>query len=116
MHAGRQPPDGTHGSNLPLPNDRLLVELGLHGRLARAFQLRPVSDAFGVRGSQTVFTALVGTIATCSGLILWREWRNDLKAESEYGEWTNRQLFYAIVFAISFFVGFISLAGWYFSA
>jgi hypothetical protein len=45
----------------------------------------PVGDAFGVRASQTVFTALVGTIATCSGLILWREWRNDPKAESQYG-------------------------------
>ncbi len=75
-----------------------------------------VGDAFGVRGSQTVFTALIATIATSSGLILWREWRNDPAEESEYGEWTNKQLFYAIVFAISFFVGFISLASWYFSA
>ncbi len=75
-----------------------------------------VGDAVGVRGSQTVFTALIATIATCSGLILWREWRDDPAEESEYGEWTNKQLFYAIVFAISFFVGFITLASWYFSA
>ena len=116
MHAGRQPPVGTHGSNLPLPNDRLLVELGLHGAWLALSNSGLVGEAFGVRGSQPVSTALVGTIATCSGLILWRERRNDPKAESEHGEWTNRQLFYAIVFAISFFVGFISLAGWYFSA
>jgi hypothetical protein len=76
----------------------------------------PVGDAFGVRGSQTVFTVLITTIATCSGLILWREWRDDPAGESEYGEWTNKQLFYAIVFAISFFVASNALAGWYFAA
>jgi hypothetical protein len=75
-----------------------------------------VGERFGVRGSQTVFTVLIATIAACSGLILWREWRDDPAEESEYGEWTNKQLFYAIVFAISFFVAFITLAGWYFAA
>jgi hypothetical protein len=28
-------------------------------------------------------------------------------ADTERGEWTGRQLFYAIVFTITFFVGFI---------
>lgn len=75
-----------------------------------------LGDAFGLRGTQTVFTALTAAVAASSGLILWREWHEDPAQHSEYGEWTNRQLFYAIVFAISFFVGFLSLAGWYFSA
>lgn len=75
-----------------------------------------LGDAFSIGNSQTVFTLLTVTIATCSGLILWCEWRNDPADQSEYGEWTNKQLFYAIVFAISFFVGFISLVSWYFSA
>lgn len=75
-----------------------------------------VANAFGVRDSQTVFTVPVTTIAACSGLILWRAWREDPAEESEYGEWTNEQLFYAIVFAITLFVAFLALPGWYFVA
>lgn len=66
--------------------------------------------------SPTIFAALTMTVAACSGLLLWREWRDNPVEDSEYGEWTNMQLLYAIAFAISFFVGFLSLANWYFSA
>lgn len=104
-----------HGSDLPLSNDNLLAERRGHAHLAFALQHKP-RGRIQHRHSQTVFTFLTVTIATCSGLILWCEWRNDPADQSEYGEWTNKQLFYAIVFAISFFVGFISLVSWYFSA
>lgn len=76
----------------------------------------PVRDAVGLGGSRLIFTALISTIAACSGLLLWREWRDDPAEHSEYGEWTNKQLLYAIVFAISFFVAFLALASLYFSA
>ena len=74
----------------------------------------PLGDAVG--GSRLIFSALISTIAACSGLLLWREWRDDPAEPCEYGEWTNKQLFYAIVFATSFFVAFLGLAGLYFSA
>jgi hypothetical protein len=74
-----------------------------------------VADLFGNAGASFVYTLLLGTMALCSGTILWYEWRNNPVEESEYGEWTNRQLFHAIVFCITFFVGFISFANWLFS-
>jgi len=37
------------------------------------------------------------------------EFRLNPIADTERGEWTGRQLFYAIVFTITFFVGFIFL-------
>ena len=70
----------------------------------------------GPRASETVFTALMVTVALTSGLILRREWQENPVGESERGEWTNTQLFFSIIFATSFFVAFLSLAGWFFSA
>ena len=66
----------------------------------------------GPRASQTIFTILVSAVALSSGLILRREWRENPAQESEYGEWTTRQLFFSIVFAISFFVAFLACVGW----
>jgi hypothetical protein len=35
--------------------------------------------------------------------------------ESEGGEWTNKMLFYILVFCITFFVAFLYLPGLYFA-
>lgn len=74
-----------------------------------------VAELFGAVGASVVYTLLHGIMALCSGLIVWHEWRNNPIEESEYGEWTGRQLFYAIVFVITFFIGFISFVNWFFS-
>ena len=46
-------------------------------------------------------------VVVCSSLIALYEFRLNPLPETERGEWTGRQLFYALVFTISFFVGFI---------
>jgi hypothetical protein len=73
-----------------------------------------VARVFGDAGASFVYTVLLGAMALCSGGILWHEWRNNPIEHSEYGEWTGRQLFFAIVFAITFFIAFISFANWFF--
>jgi hypothetical protein len=42
-----------------------------------------------------------------SGLLALYEFRLNPLPQTERGEWTGRQLFYALVFTISFFVAFI---------
>ncbi len=51
-------------------------------------------------------------IVVCSGAITSYEFGRNPIADTERGEWTNRQLFYALVFTISFFLGgyFIAVA------
>jgi hypothetical protein len=46
-------------------------------------------------------------VVVCSGLIALYEFRLNPLPETERGEWTGRQLLYALVFTISFFVAFI---------
>jgi hypothetical protein len=43
----------------------------------------------------------------CSGVLALYEFRLNPLAQTERGEWTGRQLFYALVFTICFFVAFI---------
>jgi hypothetical protein len=50
---------------------------------------------------------LMALLVVCSGVLALYEFRLNPMAQSERGEWTGRQLFYALVFAISFFVAFI---------
>lgn len=42
-----------------------------------------------------------------SGGIAWTEFNKNPLADSERGEWTNKMLFYALVFTITFFVAFL---------
>ena len=42
-----------------------------------------------------------------SGAIAWVEFRSNPKEDAERGEWTNKMLFYGLVFAITFFVAFL---------
>ncbi len=70
------------------------------------------SGLFGDRGSRVVNAALLVAIVICSGAITSYEFGRNPIADTERGEWTNRQLFYTLVFTISFFLGgyFIAVA------
>ncbi len=46
-------------------------------------------------------------VVVCSGAIAWYEFRLNPMADTERGEWTGRQLFYALAFTITFFVAFL---------
>lgn len=50
---------------------------------------------------------LMAVVVVSSGAIALYEFRLNPLAETERGEWTGRQLFYAVVFSITFFVAFI---------
>ena len=54
-----------------------------------------------------VNAVLMALLVVCSGVLALYEFRLNPMAQTERGEWTGRQLFYALVFTISFFVGFI---------
>ena len=55
----------------------------------------------------SVNAVLMALLVVCSAVLALYEFRLNPLAETERGEWTGRQLFYALVFTISFFVGFI---------
>ena len=50
---------------------------------------------------------LMVAVVVCSGAIAWYEFRLNLMEDTERGEWTGRQLFYGLVFTITFFVAFL---------
>jgi hypothetical protein len=50
---------------------------------------------------------LMVAVVVCSGAIAWYEFRLNPMADTERGEWTGRQLFYALAFTITFFVAFL---------
>ena len=54
-----------------------------------------------------VNAVLMAVLVVCSGVIALYEFRLNPLPETERGEWTGRQLLYALVFTISFFVAFI---------
>jgi hypothetical protein len=54
-----------------------------------------------------VNAVLMALLVACSGVLALYEFRLNPLAQTERGEWTGRQLFYALVFTISFFVAFI---------
>jgi hypothetical protein len=60
---------------------------------------------FGDRGSRVVNAVLLVAIVVCSGAITSYEFGRNPLSDTERGEWTNRQLFFALVFTISFFLG-----------
>lgn len=62
---------------------------------------------FGDSDAQVVKAILIVLVVICSGAIALYECRLNPMADTERGEWTGRQLFYALVFTITFFVGFI---------
>ena len=58
----------------------------------------------GDKGLRVVNAVLLVVIVVCSGAITSYEFGRNPVADTERGEWTNRQLFYAVVFTISFFM------------
>jgi hypothetical protein len=54
-----------------------------------------------------VIAVLMVALVMVSGVIAWKEFRLNPLAETERGEWTSRQLFYALAFTITFFVAFL---------
>jgi hypothetical protein len=54
-----------------------------------------------------VNAVLLVAVVICSGAIAWYEFRLNPMADTERGEWTGRQLFYALAFPITFFVAFL---------
>jgi hypothetical protein len=57
--------------------------------------------------AQVLNAVLMVAVVVCSGAIAWYEFRLNPMADTERGEWTGRQLFYALVFTITFFVAFL---------
>ena len=47
--------------------------------------------------------------------IAWIEFRSNPTEGAERGEWTSKMLFYCLVFALTFFVGFYYLPALYFA-
>ena len=54
-----------------------------------------------------VTAVLMALLVLCSGVLALYEFRLNPLSDTERGEWTGRQLFYALVFSIGFFVAFI---------
>lgn len=54
-----------------------------------------------------VNAVLMALLVVCSGVLALYEFRLNPLADTERGEWTGRQLFYGLVFTISFFVAFL---------
>jgi hypothetical protein len=65
------------------------------------------------KGLSVVYAVLIGTVMVCSGLIAAYEFWFNPVADTERGEWTGRQLFYAGVFAITFFLSFFIPAAFF---
>jgi hypothetical protein len=63
-----------------------------------------IAGMFGEKGFRIVNAVVVGVMVVCSGGIAAYEfWLNPME-DTERGEWTTRQLFYAIVFTLTFFM------------
>jgi hypothetical protein len=54
-------------------------------------------------------------VVLSSGAIVWIEFRSNPIEYAERGEWTNKMLFYGLVFALTLFVGFYYLPALYFA-
>jgi hypothetical protein len=54
-------------------------------------------------------------VMLCSGGIAWVEFRGNPLADTERGEWTNKMLFYALVFTITLFLTFLYLPTLFFA-
>ena len=68
----------------------------------------------GDRGLRVIGAVLIGVVLICSGVIALYEFRLNPLVDTERGEWTGRQLFYALVFTISFFLAFFFIPAAFF--
>jgi hypothetical protein len=90
-------------SDVPEQRDPTRAVYGLPACHQSGFTAR----LFGDGGAQVVKAVLIAAVVVCSGVIALYEFRLNPMADTERGEWTSRQLFYATVFTITFFVGFL---------
>jgi Na+/H+-translocating membrane pyrophosphatase len=69
------------------------------------------SSFTGIDGSWLTWTIGGSLLAVmlCSGGIAWIEFNKNPLGDTERGEWTNRMLFYALVFTVTLFVTFLYL-------
>jgi uncharacterized membrane protein len=68
----------------------------------------------GDRGLRVIGAVLVAVVLICSGVIALYEFRLNPLVDSERGEWTGRQLFYALVSTISLFLAFFYIPAAFF--
>ena len=66
------------------------------------------TGSVGAWSSWTTGVSLL-LVMLSSGGIAWSEFKSNPEADAERGEWTNKMLFYALVFAITFLVAFLYL-------
>lgn len=66
-----------------------------------------MAGLLGDKGVRVVNAVLIGVVMVSSGMITLYEFRLNPIADTERGEWTSRQLFYAVVFTITFFSAFL---------
>lgn len=76
-----------------------------------------VSSFTNIAGAWLTWTIGVSLLVVmlCSGGIAWIEFNKNPLGDTERGEWTNRMLFYALVFAGTLFVAFLYLPTLYFA-
>jgi hypothetical protein len=72
------------------------------------------AERMGVWLSWTIGISLL-VVVVSSGVIAWAEFRSNPKEDAERGEWTNKMLFYGLVFAGTFFVAFLYWLTLYFA-
>ncbi len=70
-----------------------------------------MADDGGELSSWMVGMSLLGVMVS-SGALAWWEMRSNPESE---GEWTNKMLFFILVFCLTFFVAFLYLPGLYFA-
>jgi hypothetical protein len=70
----------------------------------------------GSEGLETLEAGLVGTVALCSGLVAWHEFRANNARETEYGEWTGKAALYSTIFGIALFLSFLFVPVAFFDA
>jgi hypothetical protein len=72
------------------------------------------TESIGARLFWVIGISLL-VVVVSSGAIAWAEFRSNPEEDAERGEWTNKMLFYGLVFAITFFVTFLYLPALYFA-
>ena len=65
-----------------------------------------VVGLLGIERLETINAVLVVTVALCSGLIGWHEFRANPAEETTYGQGTGKAAFYATIFGIALFMSF----------
>jgi hypothetical protein len=79
-----------------------------------AIAMSSFTESMGAGLSWIIGISLL-VVVVSSGAIAWAEFRSNPVEDAEGGEWTNKMLFYGLVFAITFFVTFLYLPALYFA-